>query len=160
MIATTRCRRLWGASTGTAALEFAAIAPVFMLMFLGAVDFGRLLWTQSTLQQATEAAARCASFNTSTCDNATDTQSYAANQTYGLSSVSSSNFTANLYSTASPYYCDTNSSTPGNLPGNKVAASYTFTFIVPVGNLMRLFGASFTGSMTLSAQSCYPVQSS
>ena len=45
-------RFLWKELRGTAALEFAILMPVFLVMFLGIMEFGRLLWTQTTLQHA------------------------------------------------------------------------------------------------------------
>lgn len=114
---------------GTTAVEFAVLAPVFVLMLLGIFEFGRALWTQASLQYATQRAARCAAVNTSTCDNASDTASYAAAQVLGIT-VPASDFTV---------------STPSC--GHKIAASLPFRFVVS-----RLF----TYSITLTAQSCYP----
>jgi Flp pilus assembly protein TadG len=114
---------------GTAAIEMAFLLPTFMLMFFGIVEFGRMLWMQSTLQQAVEAAARCTVVNTTTCDNAADTQSYAASQVSGFT-VASSRFTV---------------STPSC--GGQVSVSLPFNFVAP--NLLPWI-------ITLSAQSCYP----
>jgi Flp pilus assembly protein TadG len=125
------------ARDGNSAIEFAIVAPVFLALMLGTMEFARLFWTQSTLQQAVQAAARCASVNTTTCDNATDTATYAANQMYGLS-ISSSVFTATLNTTC------------GSNTGNKVSASLAFTFIakglIPSG-----------WNPTLTASSCFPL---
>ena len=130
-----RILRLARARGGNTAIEFAIIAPAFLLLLLGTMEFARLLWTQSTLQQAVEAAARCASVNPSTCDNQADTQTYAANQMYGLT-VSSSVFTVTL-NTA----CGRNS-------GNLVSASMPFDFVV---------SGLFPWTPTLNAQSCFPL---
>lgn len=126
-----RARHLLRACDGIAAVEFALLSPVFLLMLLGAVEFGRMLWTQSTLQQAVEAAARCASVS---CSG--NIPSYAASQMYGMT-VSSSVFTL----TASPN---------GNCGGNEVSASLPFTFAAP---------KLLPWNVTLTAQSCYPAQS-
>ncbi len=107
--------------------------PLYLLMLLGVVEFGRLLWTQSTLQQAVEAAARCASVDTSTCGSPSATAQYAAGQMPGFT-VSSSIFTV----PSPPPSC-----------GNQVTASLPFTFIVP---------ELFPWTPTLTAQSCYPIQ--
>lgn len=136
--------RLARAADGTAAIEFALLMPAFLMMFMGVVEFGRLYWTQSTLQQAVEAAARCASFNTSTCDTSDHTKSYAVKAMVGMT-VSSSIFTATMYSSASPTYCDSGQT----VPGYEVSASLPFTFIVR---------GLFPWRLTLTAQSCYPAQ--
>lgn len=119
------------ARDGNTVIEFAIIAPAFLLLLLGTMEFARLLWTQSTLQQAVEAAARCASVNTSTCDNQSDTQTYAANQTYGLT-VSSNVFTVTLNTAC----------------GNLVSASMPFNFVV---------SGLFPWTPTVKAQSCFPL---
>lgn len=45
---------------GIAAVEFSLLAPVFLMLLLGAVETGRLMWTRSVLQFAAEEAARYA----------------------------------------------------------------------------------------------------
>jgi Flp pilus assembly protein TadG len=56
-------RRLVKASDGTETIEFALLAIPFFLFLLEVVEFARLYWTQSELQYAAEAAARCATVN-------------------------------------------------------------------------------------------------
>jgi Flp pilus assembly protein TadG len=118
--------RPWEGGFGNAAVEFALLMPVFLLMLLGVVEFGRVLWTQSALQNAVEAAARCAAVNTSLCGNASEVQSFASSQVFGQS------VTFSL-------------STPSC--GTQVLATLSFSFIVP--KLLPY-------NITLSAQSCYP----
>jgi Flp pilus assembly protein TadG len=117
------------ADRGTAAVEFAVVAPVFVLMLFGTFEFGRALWTRASLQYAVQQAARCASVAALRCDNSTDTAGYAASSVLGIT-VPVADFTVSAPT------C-----------GNKVAASVPFTFIVP-----RLFSYS----ITLTASSCYP----
>lgn len=45
---------------GSSAVEFALVAPVLLLLMLGTVDFGRLLWLTSTVEHAATAGARFA----------------------------------------------------------------------------------------------------
>src|ERR1700675_3482302 len=72
--------------SGAAAVEFAMILWPLMLLLLGTVDGGRMLWTQNSLQYAVEQAARCAAVNsTTTCSTAAQIQSYAATMAYGSS---------------------------------------------------------------------------
>jgi Flp pilus assembly protein TadG len=51
-----RCRRL-----GVAATEFAIVAPVFFLMVVGFIEFGRALMVQQVLINASRVGARMAS---------------------------------------------------------------------------------------------------
>jgi Flp pilus assembly protein TadG len=43
---------------GAAAVEFALVLPVLLLLIFGIVDFGRMLYTKITLTQAAQSAAR------------------------------------------------------------------------------------------------------
>jgi len=45
-------------SRGASAVEFALIAPGFLIMMIGIVEFGRAFWIKSTLQFAVEEAGR------------------------------------------------------------------------------------------------------
>ncbi|WP_236615059.1 TadE/TadG family type IV pilus assembly protein [Desulfovibrio sp. X2] len=45
---------------GFAAVETALLLPVFILLFMGVIDFGRLFWTQNTVTAAAEEGARMA----------------------------------------------------------------------------------------------------
>jgi Flp pilus assembly protein TadG len=45
---------------GQGLVEFAVVLPVFMVLLLGVVDFGRVVWTTNILQAATREAARFA----------------------------------------------------------------------------------------------------
>src|SRR5215470_1641669 len=44
---------------GTAVIEFTLLAPVFLMLLFGSIEFRRLLWTQQALQQVAIAGARC-----------------------------------------------------------------------------------------------------
>jgi Flp pilus assembly protein TadG len=52
-------RHLATGESGTAAIEFALAAPLFLMLLFGTVEFGRLLWTKQALQETAAAAARC-----------------------------------------------------------------------------------------------------
>jgi Flp pilus assembly protein TadG len=110
-----------------AAMEFALTAPAFLLLLVGIVEFGLLFWTQLGLQHGTEMAARCARINAALCGSDTAIQQFAAQQALGLS-IPSSTFTV---------------SSPAC--GRQVSANYQFDFIAP-----------YFGSITLTAQSCFP----
>ena len=130
-----RLRALRRSEAGTTIIETAVLFPTFCLMFLGIVEFGRAMWMETTLQDAVEAAARCAVVTPSTCDNTADTQTYAAAQVTGFT-VPSGDFTVTLSTT-----CGT------GVSGSQVSVSMPFTFVVP---------KLLPWSITLTAQSCHP----
>lgn len=113
---------------GTAAIEFALVLPVLLLFTLGLIDVGRLLWTQTTLDRAVLAAARCAAINATTCGTTAHIQSYAVTQAYGLS-ITSSAFTV---TSGTGHIC--------------VSASRTYHLIIPWAG----------DTLNLSANACYP----
>ena len=114
---------------GISAVEFALTAPVFFVLLFGIIDGCLMVWTQIGLQHGAEAAARCASINTTLCGTTATIQNYAAQNALGLT------VTPTTFSVSAPA-C-----------GNQVSASYTFGFV------SGYFGAA---SMTLNAQSCFP----
>lgn len=56
-------RRLFADRQGNAAVEFAFILPVFLMIFLGIFEFAGYMWVRNTVQFGTEEAARYAMAN-------------------------------------------------------------------------------------------------
>ena len=129
------CGRLWRAAGGTSAVEFGLLAPVLFAFLLGIEEFGRVLWTQSTLQFAVEAAARCAS---TSC--AADIPVYAAGRAFGMT----------IPSTAFTYNSSQSCGIAGYSSGYQVTASYAFQSMVASLNFLPQL------NVTLSAKSCRP----
>lgn len=115
---------------GAVAVEFAFAFPLFLLAVLGSVEFGRAIWTQTTLNYAVETAARCAAVDPLKCGSATAVESFAAEAAPGLP-VSPTNFAV------ASAGC-----------GVEVTASVPFQFAAP---------GLFPFSLTLTAKACYPV---
>jgi hypothetical protein len=129
-------RALRSADDGVAAPEMAILLLVLLMMILGICEFGRALWTMSTLQSAVEAAARCAAINAANC--MPDVPTFAANHAAGLT-VPSGDF---------QYASRQSCGVAGHNSGALVTASYSFTPMVP---------AIVPGlSITLTAKSCHP----
>jgi Flp pilus assembly protein TadG len=63
LIGLLRCDR------GVAALEFAIVAPVLMLLLVAVMEFGRMYWVRDSVQYATEQTARWAIVNTAATDS-------------------------------------------------------------------------------------------
>ena len=124
---------------GANTIEFAFAAIPLFLFLLGAMDFARLYWTQSELQYAAEATARCATVscctsNPSSCGGGSGTaglKQFAANQLLGLSASASDLSNFSLTSQA----C-----------GNQISFNYTYNFIV--GPLIP------NSAVTLSGNAC------
>jgi Flp pilus assembly protein TadG len=114
---------------GSAAIEYALVLPALLLFTFGAIDIGRLLWTQTTLDRAVEAAARCGAINALTCGTAAQIRTYAVNQAYGLA------VTSGAFAVTNP------------VCGVRVTATSSFTFIIPW---------IATQTIPLAATSCYP----
>lgn len=137
----TRPQRAWCGllddRSGATVIEFALAAIPLFLFLLGVMDFARLYWTQSELQFAAEATARCATVNCcasspSSCGGASGTaglQQFAANQLLGLGAGSNDLSNFSLASQA----C-----------GNQVSFNYTFDFII--GSLIQNSGLTLSGS--------------
>jgi Flp pilus assembly protein TadG len=52
--------RTKGRERGQTLVEFAIVLPMFMVLLMGVLDFGRVVWTTNTLQAAAREAARFA----------------------------------------------------------------------------------------------------
>jgi Flp pilus assembly protein TadG len=98
---------------GTAAIEYAIIAPVLFLFLLGIVDMGRLMWIYTGLYRGAEAGARCGGVNTTACATNSQIQSVAAGSVWGTP-ISTSVFRVSSSS------CSI-----------KVTANYNFKFYTP-----------------------------
>jgi Flp pilus assembly protein TadG len=124
-----RLRRLIQDRRGSVGVEFALVAPALCVVVLGAMEFGRMSWTQSALNFAVEEAARCASVTPSVCGTSSDIATYAASK-IAPGYVPASAFTG---TTAS---C-----------GHQVTASFAYPFVAT---------GLFSMTPTLSATACFP----
>jgi len=118
---------VWVNDQGTTAVEFAIVAPVFILLLVGTISICLGLFLVGSLHYAVEEGARCASVKTSVCSDSASILSYTQKQYFGPST--SPNFT---YATAA---C-----------GNSVSASLSY--------VVNLGITEVTVPMTASA--CFP----
>jgi hypothetical protein len=112
---------------GSAAVEFALVAPAMFMFVLGIAECGRAMWLKNALDYSVAEAARCASVNPTVCGSVSDIENYAAAR-------SGSGVDASAFSWATPS-C-----------GNQVSANYPMALMIPF----------LTLSVTLTAQACYP----
>lgn len=61
--------RLFRSQRGATVIEFAVLAPVFIVMLIGLIEFSRAYWVSQTLQEVAYHTARCM-----TLDDACDTE--------------------------------------------------------------------------------------
>ncbi|HZV11172.1 MAG TPA: TadE/TadG family type IV pilus assembly protein [Novosphingobium sp.] len=79
-----RCRR------AAAATEFALLAPVFLLLLFGTIEYCRLMWITQAANEVAYSAARCLAYGTS-CSTSSTLQSYVVSRAAGYGvTVSSS----------------------------------------------------------------------
>jgi Flp pilus assembly protein TadG len=142
-----RWRDIWASHAGlrpisdiraAAAVEFALVLWPLLLLVLGAVDGGRMVWTQNSLQYAVEQAARYAGLNKAACSTGptvcytpAQIQSYAASMANGMS--------------LSPSVFSSTSAGCGAVAGTQVSASFSYSPLFP-----------FPSNVTLTASSCRP----
>ena len=68
---------------GTAAVEFAFVAPAFILLMVGTLYLSICLFLIGSLHYAVEEGARCASVKTTVCPDAATTVAYAQSRYFG-----------------------------------------------------------------------------
>jgi Flp pilus assembly protein TadG len=126
---------------GAAAVEFALLLPMLLLLVFGIIDFGRALNAQITLTQAAREGARLASLGQSSANVSTATTNAAT----GLKPV-----------TVTVTTCQPSTGTPAD---GTVKVSYKFTFVTPLAAISGLFGkSSFGSAMTLTATGVMPCE--
>lgn len=120
-------------------MEFALLVPILLLIVFGIIDFGRALNAQITLTQAAREGARLAAVGQPNV--VSRTQAAAV----GLTPVS-----------VSVTGCPTGA---GLGVDAVVRATYSFSFVTPVGAIAGLFGGSGLGTpITLRATGVMPCE--
>jgi len=134
-----RCGRTAG-ERGAAAVEFALVLPLLLLIIFAIIDFGRAFSAQVTLTEAAREGVRLASLGQSDPAVVSRTEGAAA----GLSPI-----------TVTVTGCG-----PGSGPGTDavVDVKYVFSFDTPIGAIAGLFGSGFGSTATLSAQGVMPCE--
>lgn len=137
-----RCRTERNAprDRGAAAVEFALLLPVLLLLIFGVIDFGRALNAQITLTQAAREGARLDALGKPSATVVSGTQTAAT----GLSPV-----------TVTVTACPANAGAAVNAVVN---AKYTFSFVTPVASVARMFGSSLGATITLTATGVMPCE--
>jgi Flp pilus assembly protein TadG len=131
---------------GAAAVEFALLLPVLILLLFGIVEFGRALNAQITITQAAREGARLASLGTALATVQTKTMAAATGLTIIQANVTEPNGA-----------CAAGAGATGGFVIVKVA--YTYTFIAQVGAIGKMYGPNSIGStLSLTAQGYMPCE--
>ncbi|WP_417307462.1 TadE/TadG family type IV pilus assembly protein [Devosia sp.] len=141
-------RRFIGDRAGASAVEFALIAAPLLLLIVGTVEYGRLIWTKQAMQSIAISTARCMGVAQSEC-SAGGTFSVATTRSMviteaGKIGVSLEPGDVTLQKAA---ICN------GISGFSQVTISYQFTSAAP-----EFLTAMATGG-NLSATACFPNQS-
>ena len=65
---------------GATAVEFAFVAPIFLMFLLMMLEGARMMWTQGALQEAAASAARCSAVKSTNCTSEALVKSYAVSR--------------------------------------------------------------------------------
>ena len=129
-------RRIAGSDRGAAAVEFAIVLPLLLLIVFGVIDFGRMLYSQVTLTQAAREGSRLEALNQD------DVVARTQNAATGLSDV-------DVFITECP-----------GEPDAVVLVTYRFEFVTPVGGIgSMLAGGGYGDPLDLSAEGVMPCES-
>jgi Flp pilus assembly protein TadG len=118
----------WNDERGTTAVEFAIVAPVFILLVIGTLYMCIALFTVGSLHYAVEEGARCASVKSTLCTDASTTLAYTKTHYFGPGTMPT-------FTYAAATSC-----------GQSVSASLNYT--------MNLGVSQFT--IPISATACFP----
>lgn len=73
-------RGLAGDTIGGVAVEFALVAPTFLMFIFLILDGGRMVFAKQSLNEVATAAARCAAIAATGCTDATSAQDWATSR--------------------------------------------------------------------------------
>jgi len=131
---------------GQAMVEFALILPILLILILGIIDFGRVLYTKSALTSLSQEAARHASIYYGSEDNSA-IQQYVLNN---LGTLNSSDLTGDVIT-----FKDSSGNISRTSGSNvNVTLTYRMYYITPIANLIPGFTNPFyiTSSATFRAE--------
>ncbi len=139
-------RRLWRACGGTTPIEFALVAPLFLALIFGCIEYGRLLWTEQALQETAMAAARCMAILQTAC--ATSGNYYSASNTQSYVQTLGDQWGVTIPSSGITL---TPNTTCGGVTGfSQVSIASTFTS--PVSAFVHISASG----ISLTATACFP----
>lgn len=128
---------------GAAAVEFALLLPLLLLMVFGMIDFGLALHAKVTITQAAREGARLAALGQVSTVVKARTQGAATGLTVPAAAI-----TVTTCAPTAPVTAD-----------GSVTITYAFTFLTPIGPIAGLVGNSAFGTgLTLTARGVMPCE--
>jgi len=134
-------RRFLKRDGGAAAVEFALLLPLLLLLVFGIIDFGRALNAQITITQAAREGARLEALNQPNVISRTQAAAI------GLSGVG-----VTIVSACTPGV--------GSTANADVRVTYTFSFVTPIGAIAKIFnsGSKLGSALSLHAEGVMPCE--
>jgi len=126
----TRCRPAFRNRRGTAAVEFALVAPVFFVLSFGMIEYGRMVMVQQVLTNAAREGARVGVLDGSTQSKVTTA--------------------VNSYLTAAGINSSTTTVSPNPPSSAAPTAPVTVTVAVPFNSVSWLPSPLYLGGKTMS----------
>jgi Flp pilus assembly protein TadG len=133
---------------GASAVEFALVVIPLLMLLMGTIEFGRLLWTRQAMQSLALSAARCMGVLQTTCSNA---GAYDSGNTTAYIVQSASALGVAI--TATNVVLNANTTCGGVADFSTVTIAYSFTSFVP----MLIPGLA--NGIPLNTTACFPNQS-
>ncbi len=127
---------------GTAAIEFAFVAPVLFALTIGTIDVGRLVWSASMLHHMAREATRYASVRGADANNpvsAAYMETYVKNRLIGIPG-SEVKVASICLDSAAPPPCAT---------GDTVQVQLDYTYAVLIGSLVGLDPLAIEGESSM-----------
>ena len=135
-------RRLAHDGVGGATVEFALVAPTFLMFIFLLLDGGRMMFAKQSLNEVATATARCAALGASGCADATSAQNWATARALARDNLNLSAATVQLGVTC-------------NTVANMAKATVSTTW---KKGAMALLPQSVAPS-TLTSVACFPIAS-
>ena len=125
--------RLRGSRSGSTAVEFAIILPLFIVIVMGLMEFGRLFWVQVSLRHAVEQTARNAMAEYTRESFIKDSGTFTSwfTNTWEPSLEAAAPSEAYGFNASGVVY-DATPTTESGIDYVLIEASYSFDFIFPV----------------------------
>ena len=130
-------RRFLRDRRGTAAIEFAFVAPVLFVLTIGTIDVGRLVWSASMLHHMAREATRYASVRGADANSPVseaDIETYVKNRLIGIA--------ANEVNVTTTW-------TPNNNPGGTIQVQLDYTYAFLIGSLVGLDPLAIEGESSM-----------
>ncbi len=138
-------RAMRSCESGAAAIEFALVAPLFLALMFGVMEYARFVWTIEAVQETATAGARCIGLTLNGCSTGGTYSESSA-----VSFIQSEAQTWGLTVPAANIAISTATSCNGVSGFSQVKVSYTFESVVPALIDFLAKGKVITGS------ACFP----